>query len=247
MDLSIVIPAFNEAPKIRNDIAAGADFLCDRGLSGEIIVADDGSTDGTANRAQQTRVPDSVVLHVLTLPHRGKGHAVRAGILASCGQVVLCVDSGGCTPLANALQAIEWIRAGSCQIAVGSRKLAASCIVRGQALHRRACSALLRRAVIWTFPELRRLSDTQCGFKIFAGDVARTLFAESVIDGFLFDVEVLARAIQRGCTVREFPIEWTCDPDSRVSTSRALMPVLRDLVRIRRSTGLPHQARGQGH
>ena len=238
MDLSIVIPAFNEAPKIGNDIAAGADFLCDQGLSGEIIVADDGSGDGTASRAQQTRVPESAVLHVLTLPHRGKGHAVRAGVLASCGEVVLCVDSGGCTPLANALGAIEWIRAGSCQIAVGSRKLAASCIVRRQPMHRRACSAILHRAVAWALPSLRDLSDTQCGFKVYAGDVARTLFAESVIDGFLFDVEVLARAIQRGCTVREFPISWTCDPDTRLSTSRALMPVLRDLVRIRRTIGL---------
>jgi len=242
MDLSIVIPAFNEASKIRGDIAAGADFLCAQGLCGEIIVADDGSADGTADQAAQTRVPASVALHVLTLPHRWKGHAVRAGVRASCARVVLCVDSGGCTPLPNALQAIEWIRAGSCQIAVGSRRMATSCIRRRQTLHRRISSALLRRVVRWILPSLRGLSDTQCGFKVYAGNAARTLFSESVIDGFLFDVEVLARAIRRGYAVREFPIEWTCDPDTRLSTSRALVPVLRDLIRIRRLVGLGRSA-----
>jgi len=237
VELSIVIPAFNEASKIRGDMERAAGFLLAQGLSGEIIVADDGSTDDTAGRAEQTHVPESVTVRVLTLPHRGKGHAVRAGVLASCGQEVLCVDSGGCTPLANAIQAIKWIQAGSCQIAIGSRKLAASCIVQRQAIHRRACSAIFRRAVVWSFPALRGLSDTQCGFKVYAGDVARALFAESAIDGFLFDVEVLARAIQKGYTVREFPIEWTCDLDSRLSTSKALMPVVSDLIRIRRLLG----------
>jgi dolichyl-phosphate beta-glucosyltransferase len=237
VELSIVIPAFNEAAKIRNDIAQAKDFLQGQGLSGEILVVDDGSTDGTGDLARLTIVPEPLALRVATIPHKGKGHAVRAGVLASGGQVVLCVDSGGCTPLAHAIQAIEWIRAGSCHIAVGSRKLAASCVVRKQAIHRRIISALLRRAVVGSFPALRGLSDTQCGFKVYAGDVARTLFAESVIDGFLFDVEVLVRAIQRGYTVQEFPIEWTCDLDSRLSTSKAFMPVLLDLIRIRRLLG----------
>jgi dolichyl-phosphate beta-glucosyltransferase len=238
VELSIVIPAFNEATKIRDDIVRAREFLQGQGgLSGEVIVVDDGSTDGTGVVARQIPVPKPFVLRVLSFPHKGKGHAVRTGILASNGPVVLCVDSGGCTPLVNALQAIEWIKGGTCQIAVGSRKLVASCVVRRQAVHRRISSALLHRAVGWALPALRGLSDTQCGFKVYAGDVARALFAESVIDGFLFDVEVLARAIQKGYAVREFPIEWTCDPDSRLSTSKSLMPVLADLIRIRRLLG----------
>jgi len=120
--------------------------------------------------------------------------------------------------------------------------MATSCIRRRQTLHRRISSALLRRVVRWILPSLRGLSDTQCGFKVYAGNAARTLFSESVIDGFLFDVEVLARAIRRGYAVREFPIEWTCDPDTRLSTSRALVPVLRDLIRIRRLVGLGRSA-----
>jgi dolichyl-phosphate beta-glucosyltransferase len=238
VNLSIVIPAHNESLKIRDDILAAGEFLRLRNLSGEILVVDDGSTDGTGAQARQTPVTEPTVLRVTTLPARtGKGGAVRAGVLASCGQVVACVDSGCCVPYSAAWSAIEWVKEGTCQIAIGSRKMPGSRIVRGQPWHRRACSAMVRRIVVGTFPSLRGLSDTQCGFKVYSGPVARELFGQCVIDGFLFDVEILVRAIRKGYDVRQFPVEWTCDRDSRLSSTRSFVPILAELVRLRRVLG----------
>jgi len=238
VDLSIVIPAYNERSKIRDDILAAAEFLRQQNLAGEVLIVDDGSTDGTSLEAGQTCVPAPLALRVTTCPeHRGKGHAVRTGVLASCGEVVLCADSGRCVPYGAALPAMKWIEDKACQIAIGSRKMPTSRIIRGQPLHRRVVSAILRRAVVHTFPEVRDLSDTQCGFKLYLGSVAREVFGQSVIDGFLFDVEILVRAIRKGYVVRQFPIEWICDLDSRLSPAKATMPVLADLVRLRRLLG----------
>jgi dolichyl-phosphate beta-glucosyltransferase len=236
VDLSIVIPAYNEQTKIRDDIRDAADFIRDQGLAGEILVADDGSSDDTREQARGTAIPGPASLHVIPCSeHKGKGYAVRAGVAASSGQIVLCVDCGRCVPYATALPAMGWIRDKTCQVAVGSRRHAASRIIQGQPWHRRVSSRSLHRVLLLTFPELRDLPDTQCGFKVYSGPVCRELFAESIIDGFLFDVEILVRAMRKGYTVRQFPIEWTCDPDSRLSTGRALLPVLKDIARIRRA------------
>jgi dolichyl-phosphate beta-glucosyltransferase len=236
VDLSIVIPAYNERPKIRSDILDAADFLRAQNLAGEILVADDGSSDGTGEQARATAVPAPVTLHVIPCAeHKGKGYAVRAGVIASSGRIVLCADSGGCVAYSAALPAMGWIQDKTCQIAIGSRKLPDSRILRGQPWHRRISSRAIRLVLVRAFPELRDLSDTQCGFKLYSGPLARELFAESIIDGFLFDVEILVRAIRKGYAIRQFPIEWTCDPDSRLSAGRSIGPVLADLARIRKA------------
>jgi dolichyl-phosphate beta-glucosyltransferase len=245
LDLSIVIPAFNEQTKIRHDILDAADFIRDQGLSGEILVADDGSSDATSEQARGTVAPGPASLHVITCSqHKGKGHAVRAGVAASSGQIVLCVDCGRCVPYAAALPALGWIRDKTCHVAIGSRRHVASRIIQGQPWYRRVSSRSLHRVLVLAFPELRDLPDTQCGFKVYSGPTCRELFAESIIDGFLFDVEILVRAIRKGYTVRQFPIEWTCDPDSRLSTGKALVPVLKDIARIRRAVSAKRTAHG---
>jgi dolichyl-phosphate beta-glucosyltransferase len=236
VDLSIVIPAYNEQTKIRRDILDAADFVRTQSLEGEILVADDGSSDGTAEEARRMAVLGPVNLRVIPCAeHKGKGYAVRAGVAASRGATVLCADSGGCVPYPAALPAMGWILDKSCHVAIGSRRLSGSHIVRGQPWHRRVSSRALHRVLVLAFPELRDIPDTQCGFKVYSGPVARELFAESLIDGFLFDVEILVRAIRKGYTVRQFPIEWTCDPDSRLSPGRSIGPVLKDIARIRRA------------
>jgi dolichyl-phosphate beta-glucosyltransferase len=236
MDLSIVIPAYNERTKIRHDILDAADFVRREYLEAEILVADDGSSDGTVEEARRTAVTGPADLRVIPCnEHKGKGCAVRAGIAASRGEVILCVDSGRCVPFSAALPAMGWIRDSSCQVAIGSRRLPESRIVRGQPWHRRISSRALHRMLVLNFPELRDVPDTQCGFKVYSGPVGRELFRESIIDGFLFDVEILVRAMRKGYTVRQFPIEWTCDPDSRLSPGRSIGPVLAELARIRRA------------
>jgi dolichyl-phosphate beta-glucosyltransferase len=236
-DLSIIIPAHNEADKISRDITEAADFLKGANLSGDIIIVDDASTDGTASAAQQTQVPQGITLKVTTLEqNRGKGFAVKTGMLQSTGRFAMFADSGCCIAFSEALTGTQLIEQGRCHIAIGSRKLATSQIIRGQSLKRRICSWLFFHVVVRRTKKLRHMSDTQCGFKVFDGDIARELFEASMIEGFLFDIEILLLAFKRGYGVEEFPIKWTCDLDSRLSPHRDLYPILCDLQRLRKLT-----------
>jgi dolichyl-phosphate beta-glucosyltransferase len=234
MDLSIVIPVYNEAAKIARDVEAAARFLVDQRLAGEILVVDDGSDDATSTVAEAVPVPPGVERQVIRYtPHRGKGCAVRTGIVATRGEYVLFADSGLCVPFANALRGLDMLRQGTCDIAHGSRKMPESVLRVPQPFCRRLLSRVFRAVVFGLMGIPRELTDTQCGFKLYRGDVARQLFCDCRSDGFLCDIDVLLRARRRGLTVREFPVEWVCDLDSRLRPARNLFSILFELVRIK--------------
>lgn len=235
MDLSIVIPAYNESTKIARDVKAAAEFLRSNHLQGEIVVVDDGSTDGTNEVAQKVNIPANAKLKVVRYDqHHGKGYAVRTGISQTSGKYVMFADSGLCVPYGNAQLGLEMLKDGSCDIAHGSRKLVESDILQDQPWHRRISSRLLRgltRKLMRIPPEL---SDTQCGFKLYKGAVARKLYGQCISDGFMFDVEIILRAQKENYRIKEFPIEWTCDLDSRLSLTRVPWPVFSELRAIKR-------------
>jgi dolichyl-phosphate beta-glucosyltransferase len=238
MDFSIVIPAYNEAAKIGTDVEAAAHFLADANMRGEVIVVDDGSSDGTAAAARRVAVPDRVSLEVIRYePNRGKGYAVRQGMLATTGRFVMFADSGLCVPFIESLRGLELIRSGQCDVAHASRKLPETHIERAQSLYRRACSWAFRTFVFLFMGVPRHLTDTQCGYKIYRGDVARELYAECKSDGFMFDVEVILRADRHGYTIAEFPVDWTNDPDSRLHPLHVAFRVLRELLAVKRMMG----------
>ncbi|MGB3086868.1 MAG: glycosyltransferase [Phycisphaerae bacterium] len=238
MDLSIVIPAHCEGHKIGRDVEAAAAFLVRQGLKGEIIVVDDGSSDETAQAAERAAVPPGVERRVIRYtPHRGKGCAIRTGMREARGDYAMFADSGLCVPYENALRGLDLIRRGECDIAHGSRKLPESVIRRAQPLHRRILSRLFRTLLFTLVGIPRDLTDTQCGFKIYRGDVARELYSACGADGFMFDVEVLLRAGRKGYRVREFPVEWRCDLDSRLKPARNCFRTLAELVHIKRAIG----------
>lgn len=234
IDLSIIIPAFNEAAKISEDIAAADRFLREHGLSGQIIVVDDGSTDGTFETAQEAAARTAVPCIVERIIHGGKGAAVRTGILKSTGSLVMFADSGGCVPLTDALHGMELIRTNQCQIAHGSRRISQEMIHRSQSLFRQLCSAAFSLLLISDIKRLSGLTDTQCGFKLYRGDVARMLYSKSTIDDFMFDIEIILLAMEQNCAIAEFAVHWTCDPDSRVRLARHAGRVLLDLWKLRR-------------
>jgi dolichyl-phosphate beta-glucosyltransferase len=234
MDLSIVIPAYNEAAKIARDVEAAARFLVDQRLAGEILVVDDGSDDETSKVAEAVPVPPGIERKVIRYaPHRGKGCAVRTGMVATRGEYAMFADSGLCVPFANALRGLELLRQGTCEIAHGSRKMAGSVLKVPQPAYRRLLSRAFRAVVLDLMGIPHNLTDTQCGFKVYRGDVARELYRDCRSDGFMFDIEVLMRARHRGFTVREFPVEWACDLDSRLRPTRNLFGILLELVRIK--------------
>ncbi len=238
MDLSIVIPAFNEETKVSADVEAAAAFLVGEGLTGEVIVVDDGSEDGTAMQAERPRMPDGVTRRVLRYEtNRGKGFAVRTGIRASAGELVMFADSGLCIEYKTAVLGLDLIRENRCDLAHGSRRLEGSHIGQHQRAHRRVISHLFR----WLAPRLigfpRHITDSQCGFKIYRGDVARELYGECTCDGFMFDAEVILRAARKHYRIKEFPVVWHSDHDSRLRALHVSWRSLHEIIAIKRTLG----------
>jgi dolichyl-phosphate beta-glucosyltransferase len=238
MDISIVIPAFEERKKIVRDIEAAADFIRNNNLTAEIIVVDDGSTDGTGEAAKSVQPPPGITLKVQRLHHhKGKGCAIRTGIKQTRGEYVMFADSGCCVPYQNALQGLKLLKSAGCDIAHGSRKMPDSQIKKPQNFYRRICSGVFHRFVTACMKIPAELTDTQCGFKIYRGDVARNLYNQCITDGFMFDVEIIILAMKHGFRIKEFGIEWSCDTDSRLRPGRNLWGIISELLTIRRTFG----------
>lgn len=236
MDLSIVIPALDESKKIERDVEEAAAFLEDKSLAGEIIVVDDGSKDNTAEIAQNVNIPPTIKRSVIRYEHhRGKGYAIRTGIKQSSGEYVMFADSGCCVPYEDVLRGLKLLKNGDCDIAHGSRKMRGCHIEKTQSLYRRMCSKMFHWFVIHYMKVPAEFTDTQCGFKIYKGDTARHLYGECITNGFIFDIEIILRAQKEGYHIREFPIDWTCDRDSRLSPTRSSWRVLSELLTIKRA------------
>jgi len=129
---------------------------------------------------------------------------------------------------------LDLISSGQCQIAHGSRKLSGCHIMRPQSRYRKICSKLFHWFLIYDIKQLGSLTDTQCGFKVYRGDIARELYAESNIERFMFDIEIILLTSARGYIIREFAVDWTCDPDSRLKPANEVFSLLRDLMKLKR-------------
>jgi dolichyl-phosphate beta-glucosyltransferase len=237
MRLSIVIPAFDESGKIGSDIKSACEFLQRKGFEGEIIVVDDGSEDETAEEAINAGRDCRGTVEVKVIRneiHRGKGYAVRCGIKQTSGDYVMFADSGGCVPYDNIQRGLELITSSQCEIAHGSRNLAGAEIKEDHGLYRHICSELFHLFAVNVMKVPAELTDTQCGFKIYRGDVARGLYGECITDGFMFDIEIILRAMKLGYKIKEFPIYWTCDRDSRLSPAKNIRHIFRELSNIRK-------------
>jgi len=235
MDLSIVIPTFNESQKIKKDIIAAADFLKSAKLTGEIIVVDDGGHDQTDEAAKSVAVPQGIELHILRhQTNHGKGYAVKTGMALTKGRYVMFADSGCCTDYRFALQGLELLSKDACDLAYGSRKMTQSVIKKPQHWTRRLASKAFRQFILAFMQIPGRFTDTQCGFKLYKGDIGRELYRECITDGFTFDVEIILRALKKGYRIIEFPIEWHSDRDTRVRFFEMTGRLFPELLRIKR-------------
>jgi len=231
-ELSITIPAHNEARRILPYLRKITDYLGNHGRLHEILVVDDGSTDATAALIQQF-ARSAPAIRLIRLPTcRGKGAAVRAGMQEASGHMQLFTDADGATPIEE-LSRLEQALAKGADIAIGSRALATQ-------LPQFSVRVRRSRSLLGTFFNvvaqqwgLAGIADTQCGFKLFRKAVAQELFRYASIDGFGFDLEVLYLARQRGYRITEVPVNWSDKPGSKVSVIKDGLAMLRDLAVVR--------------
>jgi dolichyl-phosphate beta-glucosyltransferase len=232
--LSVVIPAFNEASRLPAYLDEVVGFLDGRGEPYEVIVVDDGSSDGTAAavRAVAARQPS-----VRLLPlgrNRGKGAAVRAGMLVAQGQRRLFADADGATPIGE-LKRLEPALAAGHDVVIGSRVLVDPSVAVRTRWHRVAAGRLFNRLVAGT--GLRGVADSQCGFKLFTAQAADALFGALETSGFAFDVELLLRAQAAGYRIAEVPVNWADQNGGKVGVLRSGPGMVRQLLRIWRQVG----------
>jgi dolichyl-phosphate beta-glucosyltransferase len=239
--MSIVIPAYNEEKRIKNSLSEACAFLNDSGMDYEVVVVDDGSSDGTSRIVESMASFSPKVRLVRYEKNKGKGHALRTGVLVTTGDFVLVMDADLSTPMEELGKLMPYLAQGEFDVAIGSRALALSDIIRKQPWWRRGMGKMFNRIV--KVLVIGDFSDTQCGFKLFRGGVARNLFGEAKIDRFAYDVEILARAKKKGYGIQEVPIRWINSPESRVDPLKDSLRMLIDLVRIRVAVG---KVKGKG-
>ena len=219
----MVIPAYNEAERLPRTLERVRAYLDGWGRPYEVVVVDDGSTDDTAARAGASA---QVIRYEV---NRGKGHAVRTGMLRAVGRRRLMTDADLSTPIDELPRLMARMDEG-CGVVIASRALAASRIEVRQPWHREAMGRLFNvfvRAI--AIPEVK---DTQCGFKLFSEEAARDAFEPARLDGFSFDVETLFIAKKRGHRIAEVPVVWRNDAATRVGNWGGFMAFV-DLLRIR--------------
>ncbi len=227
VELSVVIPAYNEEKRLGDTLEEVLRFLAARGGGYEVLVVDDGSQDGTAALAGRYAARGVTLLRQDI--NRGKGAALRRGVLASKGRRVLLTDADLSTPIAD-LERLERHLEES-PLVLGSRAVAGAEISRHQPFYRewmgRTFNLILRLLGFGPF------RDTQCGFKLLDGEQARHLFAELTVDRFAYDVELVDLARRRGLAVAEVGVRWADSPSSRVDPLRDSARMLWDVLKLR--------------
>ncbi|WBB65927.1 glycosyltransferase [Micromonospora sp. WMMD812] len=233
--LDVVVPAYNEALRLPDTLVLLRQALADLGVPCRVTVVDNASTDGTADVV--AGVPAGPVpVRLLHCADRGKGFAVRAGVLASDARYVGFCDADLATAPDN-LGHVLWLLVDGADAVVGSRAHPESVVEERHSLLRRWGAVAFRAAVRQV---VRGVGETQCGFKFFRGDVARRAFAPLRCGGFAFDVEVLGRAERAGARLVEIPVNWVDVPGSRFSPVRHGWRSFLDVASIRRQ--LRHEA-----
>ncbi len=222
--LSVVIPAYNEEARLVPTLERIKQYLGEQSYSSEIIVVDNASVDRTAEVAREAGV------EAIAEPRRGKGAAVRTGLLAARGEYVLFSDADLSTPIEEVEKLMAELRAGS-DVAIASRGLPESNLVKRQPWYRelvgRVGNLLVRIMAV------RGIADTQCGFKLFPREISQRVFPAQRLTGAAFDVEVLFIVQHAGWKIAEVPVTWIDSPETRFSRVRDSLDAFKDLFRIR--------------
>jgi dolichyl-phosphate beta-glucosyltransferase len=226
-DLTVIIPAYNEENRLPWTLTQLAAFLNEWGVDYRVLVADDGSTDCTAELTRDLG-PRCSTLRIT--PQGGKGRAVRTAMLRATGRVLCFTDADLPFSLTALRQGYEWIRSRQCDVVFGARDM--------EGAENHAPRRLLRRMATFAFREIvRRLvshevTDTQCGLKLFSRRAALEIFGRATVDGFAFDAEVVMLTHRLGLPFRRVPVTLVNEFSSTLSLRRNALPMLLDVVRL---------------
>ncbi|MDM8521266.1 glycosyltransferase family 2 protein [Anaerolineales bacterium HSG6] len=226
--LSIVIPAYNEERRLPQTLPTVAEFFAVQDYQTEILVVDDGSTDNTVQVVKQiTEQHDAI--RVVEAEHRGKGHAVKVGMLAAQGQYAFLADADWAMPVTELPKFLPPQRV-KFQLAIGSRE-GHGAVRYDEPIYRhfmgRVFNGLVQLLAVSGF------EDTQCGFKCFHRSVIPDLFEHQTTDGFGFDVELLYIAQKRGYKIDQVPIHWHAQDESKVNPVKDTLRMLQDIIQVR--------------
>jgi len=226
--LTLIIPAYNEKKIIESTLKKVVNFLTKKTYSWEVIVVDDGSTDGMSAIVKKWGAKNVSLIRYEE--NRGKGGALKEGVRRAVGKYVIFSDADLSVPIETVDVLINEIKRGS-QVAVGTRRAEGSEIVVHQPLFREYLGRVytfLTRVVTNT-----KVSDFTCGFKGFTNDAAKKVFSKSLLNRWAYDSEILFLAKKYGYGIKEVPVEWTDRGDSRVRVGNAVVTSLIDLLKIR--------------
>ena len=229
--LSIVIPAYNEEKRIGATLDRIYDYVKTKGYDFEIIVVDDGSVDKTASVVNESRLVEENKVKVLNNgSNKGKGFSVKNGIANSNGEYILFSDADLSTPIEEVDKLFDEIKKGY-DIVIGSRGLKDSDVRVHQPWYREIMGKtfnLFVKSVLF-----KGFNDTQCGFKLFKGPIAKDIASNLKIDGFAFDAEILYIALKKNYKIKEVPVVWVNSSHSKVSPVYEPLKMFKDLFVIK--------------
>jgi dolichyl-phosphate beta-glucosyltransferase len=231
LDLSIVVPAYNEESRLPKTLDSIFHYLQTRPYRAEVLVVDDGSSDQTSELVGASRQKYPGLRLLSNGGNRGKGFSVRHGMLEARGEIALFTDADLSTPIEEADKLLAALRERGYDAAIGSRAIDRSLIDVHQSVIREQAGIFFNRLVRWIM-EIE-FSDTQCGFKAFRTKRSRIIFEQQRVERFGFDPEILFLAVRNGLRVAEIPVRWSHDSATKVNVAADGIRMFLELLLIR--------------